>query len=203
MSRNSEKTKKKILDALEILITRDGFTGVGVNAVAREAAVDKVLIYRYFGSMEGLLQSFADEKELCPSSTALLENIPGGAPIHEIATHVVIAHAMALQKSPLAQELLCWELTEQNPLSILFGKEMEKRELKALAAKGIYPEEDVKILTVIMLCGLQYLILRGRNDNPMISIDYSNPDTKMKVDKVIHTAMKAYFEAPEGDQNES
>ena len=202
MVRNSEKTKKKILDALEILITREGFTGVGVNAVAREASIDKVLIYRYFGSMEGLLQAFADEKELCPSSTALLENIPDGAPMHELATRLVIAHGMALQKSPLAQELLCWELTEQNPLSVLFGKEMEERELKALADKGIIPEEDVSTLSVIMLCGLQYLILRGRNDNPMMGLDYSIPEKREKIDKVIQTTMKAFFETREGGQND-
>ncbi len=203
MSRSSEQTKKKILDALEILITREGFTGVGVNAVAREAAVDKVLIYRYFGSMEGLLQSFADEKDLCPGAAALLENITDGASLPEIAARIVVSHGMALQRSPLAQELLCWELTEQNPLSILFGKEMEKRELKALADKGIVPEEDVKILTVIMLCGLQYLILRGRNDNPMMNIDYSVAETRDKVDKVIQSTMKAFFEAREGGNNAS
>ena len=202
MSRSSEQTKKKILDSLENLITREGFTGVGVNAVAREAAVDKVLIYRYFGSMEGLLQSFADEKELCPGSAALLENLPNEASLQEIASRIVTSHGMALQKSPLAQELLCWELTEQNPLSLLFGKEMEKRELKALADKGIVPEEDAKILTVIMLCGLQYLILRGRNDNPMMDIDYSVEETREKVDTVIDSAMKAFFEAREGGQND-
>ncbi len=51
MQRDSEKTRQKILAGLEKLITRDGFTAVGVNAVAREAGIDKVLIYRYFGSM--------------------------------------------------------------------------------------------------------------------------------------------------------
>ncbi|HRW79035.1 MAG TPA: helix-turn-helix domain-containing protein, partial [Candidatus Sabulitectum sp.] len=54
-TRDSEKTREAIMDALERILTREGFTGVGVNALAREAGVDKVLIYRYFGSLEGLL----------------------------------------------------------------------------------------------------------------------------------------------------
>ncbi len=198
MQRDSEKTRQKILAGLEKLITRDGFTAVGVNAVAREAGIDKVLIYRYFGSMEGLLQAFADEKDLCPSVDDILRDLKDGAPYHEIATKIVLEHALTLQQSPLAQELVCWELTEQNPLTILFGREMEQRGLNALADRGIVPEKDSVTLSVVLLCGLQYLILRGRNNNPMMNIDYSKNETREDVERVISRAIKAFYEVPEG-----
>jgi len=195
MNRNSEKTRYKIMNALEELITREGFTSVGVNAVAREAGVDKVLIYRYFGSMEGLLRTFADEKEFCPRVADLLHDIPEDAPLHEVATHLVLEHARALQKSPLAQELACWELTEKNPLTVLFGKEMENGAMKALADRGIIPDEDIITLSVIVLCGLQYLILRGRNNNPMMNIDLSIPESAENVERVIAAMMKVIFQS--------
>ncbi|MCK5785364.1 MAG: TetR/AcrR family transcriptional regulator [Candidatus Sabulitectum sp.] len=198
MHRNAEQTRQKILAGLESLITRDGFTGVGVNAVAREAGVDKVLIYRYFGSMEGLLRTFADWKDICPRIADLYEGIPEKAPLHEIATRIVIEHAQALQNSPLAQELVCWALTEENPLTVLFGKEMEHRELKALADKGLIPDEDVVMLSVIVLCGLQYLILRGRNNNPMMGYDYSKTEIREKLERVVSSMMKAFFQGREG-----
>lgn len=198
MHRNAGQTQQKILAGLESLITRDGFTGVGVNAVAREAGVDKVLIYRYFGSMEGLLKAFADKKEICPRIEDLYDDIPEGAPLHEIATRLVIEHAIALQNNPLAQELVCWELTEENPLTVLFGKEMEQRELKALSDRGFVPEEDIVFLSVIVLCGLQYLVLRGRNNNPMMGIDYSKPEIREKVQQVVSSMMKAFFQNREG-----
>lgn len=200
MQRDSEKTRQKILAGLEKLITREGFTAVGVNAVAREAGIDKVLIYRYFGSMEGLLQAFADEKDLCPSVDDILSDLKEGAPFHEIATKIVLEHAMTLQKSPLAQELLCWELTEQNPLTVLFGKEMEQRELNALAERGIAPEKDSVTLSVILLCGLQYLILRGRNNNPMMNIDYSKAEIREDIERVISQTIKAFYEVSEGSK---
>ena len=195
------ETKKKILDALENLITCHGFTAVGVNAVAREAGIDKVLIYRYFGSMEGLLKSFAEEKDLCPSVSNLLADLQDGAPFHEIAAKIVIEHANALQKSPLAQELVCWELTEQNPLSVLFGKEMEQRGLNALANRGIIPNKDSVMLSVILLCGLQYLILRGRNKNPMMNIDYSKAEIREDIERVISLTIKAFYDTHEGSPN--
>ena len=203
MHRDSEKTKQKILAGLERLITSKGFTGVGVNAVAREAGVDKVLIYRYFGSMEGLLQAFADNKDFFPRMADVFDGIPEGTPLHEIATRMILEHIRVFQSSPLAQELVCWELTEQNPLTIMFGREMEKRELTALAERGIVLDEDVVTLSVVVLCGLEYLVLRGRNNNPMMKLDYSVPETRKKVERVVSAVMKAFFTIREnGDSTE-
>jgi len=197
VQRDSEKTRKKILAGLERLITRKGFTGVGVNAVAREAGVDKVLIYRYFGSMEGLLQTFADEREICPRMADVFDDLPEGTPLHEIATRMIVQHIRSFHESPLAQELVCWELTEQNPLTVSFGKEMEHRELSALVEKGVVLDGDIVALTVIVLCGLEYLVLRGRNNNPMMGLDYSVPETREKIEKVVSSVMKAFFKSRE------
>jgi AcrR family transcriptional regulator len=203
MQRDSEKTRQKILAGLERIITREGFTGVGVNAVAREAGVDKVLIYRYFGSMGGLLQSFADEREICPRMADVLDDLPEGTPLHEIATRMIVQHITSFYDSPLAQELVCWELTEQNPLTVSFGKEMEKRELSALAEKGAVLDDEIVTLVTMLLCGLEYLVLRGRNNNPMMSLDYSTPGTRDRVEQVVSSVMKAFFgsrKAREGKQ---
>jgi len=196
--KDSDSTRAKIIAGLERLITRDGFTGVGVNAVAREAGVDKVLIYRYFGSMEGLLECFASEKVLCPRIADIFDGMPDDAPLYEIAAHIVLEHAEALLKSPLAQELACWELTEQNPLTRAFEKRMEQNEMKALAERGIIPDEDLVTLVTVLLCGLQFMILRVRNENPIMNIDYSKPENRKTVRRVIHTAMKAFFQLREG-----
>jgi AcrR family transcriptional regulator len=195
--RDSDCTRAKIIAGLERLITREGFTGVGVNAVAREAGVDKVLIYRYFGSMEGLLECFASEKILCPRIADIFDGLPDDTPLHEIAARIVIEHAEAMLNSPLAQELAIWELTEQNPLTRAFEKRMEQTEMKALAERGIIPDEDLVALVTVLLCGLQFMILQVRNDNPIMNIDYSKPESKEMVKRVISMTMKAFFESRE------
>ena len=45
------------------LIVRDGLAAVGVNALAREAGCDKVLIYRYFGDLDGVYAAFAAQSD--------------------------------------------------------------------------------------------------------------------------------------------
>ena len=68
MVRDRERTKARIVDAVAGLLIRSGFRTVGVNAVAAAAGVDKVLIYRYFGGLAGLLEVVAAEPDLWPTT---------------------------------------------------------------------------------------------------------------------------------------
>ncbi|MBK7396041.1 MAG: TetR/AcrR family transcriptional regulator [Myxococcales bacterium] len=66
-SRDKDGTQAELLSAVQRVIEQDGVAGLGVNAVAREAGVDKVLIYRYFGGLEGLLTAFAESAAFWPT----------------------------------------------------------------------------------------------------------------------------------------
>ena len=57
-SRDRAVTEERMLAAVGEVLARDGFHAVGINAIAREAGVDKVLIYRYFGGLGELLQAW-------------------------------------------------------------------------------------------------------------------------------------------------
>ncbi|HKZ16288.1 MAG TPA: TetR/AcrR family transcriptional regulator, partial [Geobacteraceae bacterium] len=57
-SRDREATRTRLIQAVGALLARHGFTAIGVNAVAKEAGVDKVLIYRYFGGLPQLIAAF-------------------------------------------------------------------------------------------------------------------------------------------------
>lgn len=63
MVKNRELTEQKILAAVEQIIEKDGFEAVGVNAVTAVSGVNKVLIYRYFGSIDNLLAKYIEQKD--------------------------------------------------------------------------------------------------------------------------------------------
>lgn len=65
--KNKEKTKRKMLDAVESIIKNEGFSGLGVNKVSRVSGVSKILIYRYFGNFEKLLKAYVVEKDFWTS----------------------------------------------------------------------------------------------------------------------------------------
>ena len=64
MAKSRLQTEQKILKAVETLLLEQGYPAVGVNAIARQAGCDKVLIYRYFGGFDGLLLAFAETTQL-------------------------------------------------------------------------------------------------------------------------------------------
>ena len=53
--KNRMQTERKLIDAVDYFVKTKGFGGLGVNKVAKQAGVSKVLIYRYFGNLEKLL----------------------------------------------------------------------------------------------------------------------------------------------------
>ena len=65
--RNREATRIRLIQAVGTLLAREGFRALGVNAVAREAGVDKALIYRYFGGLKGLIAAFGGHESFWPS----------------------------------------------------------------------------------------------------------------------------------------
>ena len=69
--RDKQITSKRLISAVGSLLAKKGFKGIGVNAVAREAGVDKVLIYRYFAGLEGLIAAFGKEGDFWPSALEL------------------------------------------------------------------------------------------------------------------------------------
>lgn len=197
VSRDSEQTRLTILDALERILVEKGFTGVGVNAVAREAGVDKVLIYRYFGSMEGLLEAFRDGRDLSLRISEVLDEFPRNTPVSSIVTRLLLKGAKAFRENDLARELARWELTEKNPLTVAYSRSLEKNELRSLEDRGIKPDKDTVVAVTLLLCGLNYMALRQSIKNPIMDIDLSDPETVKRVERVVEELVERYFQGRE------
>lgn len=61
--KNRANTEQKLIKAVDHIVNARGFKGLGVNKVAKQAGVSKILIYRYFGTFERLLKCCVYEKD--------------------------------------------------------------------------------------------------------------------------------------------
>ncbi len=119
-TRDKAATKARLLDAVGTILAREGFGALGVNAVAHEAGVDKVLIYRYFGGMTELLHAFGQSVDFWPSIAEVLGEDPSelmGSPLADRWAIGLSRCAEALRRRPITQEILAWEQIEQNELT--------------------------------------------------------------------------------------
>ncbi|MEJ5055842.1 TetR/AcrR family transcriptional regulator [Sphingobacterium sp. MYb382] len=56
--RNKIRTQQRLIAAVGEIIHTKGYMFLGVNSIARQADLDKKLIYRYFGSFDGLIVEY-------------------------------------------------------------------------------------------------------------------------------------------------
>ena len=54
-----KRSETQLIEAVSTIITEEGFSKIGINKIARTAGCDKVLIYRYFGGLDGLIAVWA------------------------------------------------------------------------------------------------------------------------------------------------
>lgn len=115
--RNRQRTEQTIYDAACSLLAEQGFQAFGINAVAQAAAVDKVLIYRYYGNLDGLLARIAEREPLFPAPAALLN--ADSAPRNRLS-HFAHRYQKALDALPLNRSLQHWAPIEKNPLTLAY-----------------------------------------------------------------------------------
>jgi AcrR family transcriptional regulator len=181
MARDREETKAKILQAVGQVLATSGFQGLGVNAIARVAGVDKVLIYRYFQDIPTLLKVFAQSGEYVGSLDRLLAQLPVDqlTDWRTALVMLVMSYAKLLNHNPLSQEILCWELTAKNELTLSLAETRETLIQEGLAwLRQKYPEtlnQDLEAISAILLSSVTYLVLRSRTRQTFLDIDFSTP----------------------------
>jgi AcrR family transcriptional regulator len=190
---DSEKTRKKIVAAVGKLLAEKGFAQVGVNTVAREAGVDKVLIYRYFGSLPELLRHFAAQGGFWPSIAEL-----AGKPFHqfkttiEAGTALLVGHMRELRSRPLTQEIMRWELHERNELTDELARFREQQGLEIMQLLPLDDKaKDVDLTAVAALihAGITYLVLRHKTADVYMGLDLTSEGSWLRLSKAVQVIL--------------
>ncbi len=171
MSRNRLKTEQKILNAVETILLEKGFPAIGINSIARQADCDKVLIYRYFGGMDGLLQAFAETSELWWQVEEIIDDSDRhtSPSLAEYLQTLLKRHAETLQQRPLTLEIMAWEMSEQNNLTIALARTRAERGMalvKRIRADYQNPNIDIGGILGVFGAAINYLVVRTRRSPP-------------------------------------
>ncbi len=189
-TRDRERTRERILDAAVRMLARRGFGALGVNAVAREAGVDKVLLYRYFGGLEELLTAIAARPGFWPRPPP---PAPGGG-FEEWARAGLLGLYRGLRERPLTQEILRWELAELTPLTDRLAELREAAGLEDLgrtAPEGMPAGIDVPAVGALLSAGLIYLVLRGKTAKAFLGVSLRDEAGAARVERALEAVLGA------------
>jgi AcrR family transcriptional regulator len=169
MQKSRTNTENRILQAVKTLLLKQGFPEVGINAIARAAGCDKVLIYRYFGGFDGLLQRFADEQDLWWSVNEIItENMDeiSQMTLSQFLEILLKRHIQAVQNRPLTQEIMAWEMSASNPLTQTLNRIRSEQGMLLVKKVRLHfnqPNIDVGGILGIFGAAINYLIIRTRH----------------------------------------
>jgi AcrR family transcriptional regulator len=168
LARDRGATEARIVAAVGEVLAREGFSGIGINAIAKQAGVDKVLIYRYFGGLPELLGQWGASGEFWPSvdellaqQTADFRSLPAAERYARFIDHFIDG----LRARPLTLEILVAELVDRNELTAILEAEREawgERAARLLGGDEFASRPELRGLTVLIVCGVQFLLVRGR-----------------------------------------
>ena len=179
--KDRESTEKKILDAVGEIIVGEGFEKVGINAVAQRAGISKMLIYRYFGSIDELIAKYIFQKDYwinISSNPTQSENI--GLYIKQMFREQI----SQLRKDITLKRLYRWELSTNNPIT----KQLrEKREhngcflIKTISELAHSTQSEVASLASILSASISYLALLEELNPTYNGIDLQSDSGWMQI----------------------
>ena len=157
--KNREQTEEKIFEAVGSIIENQGFEKVGINAIATEAGVSKMLIYRYFGGVEELIAQYLIQKDYWANTdTAIINPEAVGDSIKSMFRRQV----EQLRNDITLRRLYRWELfTDNQNIRQLRNRREENgcRLIKMVSALTGCPDAQVAALASILSASISYLAL--------------------------------------------
>lgn len=188
LKRNRAQTSQRIIDALEEVIAEKGIDGIGINRISEKAGVSKVLIYRYFGGLEGLLTYYVKMGRLFPLlNPATLEQL---RPVHandlSKLWYKQLVHSFRLfRQFPAAFQVLKATVTEESSLakevSTAFDEELTRTVEQLAFVKGV----DFQALSAIMTGAMAYLTLLSKNNRTIVGINLTTEEGWQRIEEAV------------------
>lgn len=161
------ETEQALVRAVGELILSDGMDALGVNAIARVASVDKVLIYRYFDGLPGLLRAFGESADFWPSIEEVADEPIALYMTHRdpalLARHILERYLRGIRARPICRKILAWEPAGRNALTIELETTRQRwnqRLIERFAQAQVPYTREALVLSSIFSAAFNYLTAR-------------------------------------------
>lgn len=196
--RSRQQIQQVVLDAVSSLVKEKGFSNITITAIAQKSEVDINAILRCFGSLEGLLDGYVTLFDFwfrnnLEDSDRLQNDLIG------YYRDSMINLADTLYNRREMQELLIWEICEENPTTKKLALNREIcNESSIKAANELFKDSGINfdVISALLIAGIYYLILR-RKRSPFFGVDFSTRKGKAKLLETIKQCVKIYFDVLE------
>lgn len=184
---------RDVLNAVNSLIEEVGFANVTLTAIAQRAKIESTVFYRRYNSLEDLFDRYTEKYDFWFSNIA--ETIPMNQTDQDIFKTLLLNLIDALYKSKGMQQLLIWELSEDNKTTRKTAKLREiinDPMIKMIEQKFSNTGINVNVVAALLISGIYYLILH-RKRSTFCNIDFSTKAGKKELENTIGIIVEILF----------
>ena len=190
--REKTRTINKLISSVGKVLQKNGYSGLTVGNIAKEAKVDKKLIYLYFGNVTTLIETFINQRDFWDRAEkgVLEETLNNSEPItQQQVTAFLLSQYERLYKDKLLQKMVLWELSEDLQVlgNVVGIREKISSELfKSLGEKFENDGIDVRALLALQIAGINHLVLDAKvSSNSFYGIDINTDEGKQRISNAL------------------
>ncbi len=157
--RDRAATERRLLETIGQMVAEDGFEKIGINAIAAQSGVSKILIYRYFGSVEGLMAAYIRQNDFWIN---LPLEVPEKEQLPAFLKGLFLKEIEQLRDNPTLKRLYRWELSSNNDMIIKLREQREKigmNLVEQVSRVSGYPQHEIASMATIISSSIIYLVM--------------------------------------------
>ena len=157
--RDREATEKRLLDTIGRMIAEDGFEKIGINAIAAQSSVSKILIYRYFGSVEGLMAAYIRQHDFWLNFPL---EFPNREELPAFVKSMFHGQIEQLRNNPTLKRLYRWELSCNNDMIVKLREQREKigvNLVQKVSELTGHPQREIAVMASLLTASITYLVM--------------------------------------------
>ena len=152
-------TEKRLLETIGRMIAEKGFEKIGINAVAAQSGVSKILIYRYFGSVEGLMAAYIRQHDFWINFP---REMPRREELSDFLKKMFRQQVEQVHNDQTLKRLYRWELSSKNAMIDKLRQQREESGLWIIDTVSKLANRDPKevaALATIISAAIDYLVM--------------------------------------------
>lgn len=163
ITKNRQATELLLIKSVSDIIEESGFEGLGINAIASKAGVAKMLIYRYFNSLDGLIAAYIQQNDYWINFD---RQLPDKEHIADFIKQIFKNQIQQLRENYTLKRLYRWELTTDNKIVRELREKREEKGIwlvEAVSKLTQHPQKETAALATIITAAISYLALLEEN----------------------------------------
>ncbi|MHC5353667.1 TetR/AcrR family transcriptional regulator [Myroides sp. LJL115] len=198
--RDKARTMSNMIDAVGRVLKREGYQGLTITNITKEAGVDRRLISFYFGDVDNLITTFLKQNDYWQNKgkqqiEALVEELPSMDTT--AITSLLQGQFNTLNQQEILRKLIHWELGDDNPTLKKLAQSREELSvdiLQKVEDRYANSNKDLRALLAIQIAGLYYLSLHASsNGSTFCGVDISTDQGKERINAAVESLVDLIF----------